>query len=190
MVDLPGHSDNMRKELNLPPDAYVIGRYGGFEQFDIQYVHQVIKTILENENSELYFVFVNTRVFYTHPRIIYLGKIIDPYLKTKYINTCDCMIHARNDGETFGLAIAEFSTLNKPIITCKSDIDNCHLDILGEKAIIFNSKESLINILNNIKYITNSRDDWNAYKEFTPYNVMKQFRDVFLENEEFLKMKV
>jgi FkbM family methyltransferase len=186
MVDLPGHSDNMRKELNLPENAYVIGRYGGFEQFDIQYVHQAIKLILSNEKCELYFVFVNTRVFYNHPRIIYLGKIIDPYLKTKYINTCDCMIHARSDGETFGLAIAEFSTLNKPIITCKSDIDNCHLDILGEKAIIFNSKESLINILNNIKDITNSRLDWNAYKEFTPYNVMKKFRDVFLPKELFL----
>ena len=29
------------------------------------------------------------------------------------------MIHARDDGETFGLSIAEFSSMNKPIITYK-----------------------------------------------------------------------
>ena len=90
------------------------------------------------------------------------------------------MIHARSDGETFGLAIAEFSSLNKPVITCRSYKDNCHLDILGEKAIIFDSDISLFNILKDIKNIVNSRDDWNAYKEYTPDKVMKKFMNVFM----------
>jgi hypothetical protein len=84
------------------------------------------------------------------------------------------MIHARSDGETFGLAIAEFSSFNKPIITCRSTIDNCHIDILGEKAIIYDSEESLVNILNNIKTIKNSREDWNMYNDYNPLNVMKK----------------
>ena len=37
MIDLPKHNDNMRKELNIPSDYFVIGRYGGFEQFDVKY---------------------------------------------------------------------------------------------------------------------------------------------------------
>ena len=140
-------------------------------------------TYKNETNRKVYFVFVNTAKFYEHPQIIYLDKITDPYLKVKYINTCNCMIHARSDGETFGLAIGEFSSLNKPIITCRSDLDNCHLDILGDKAIIFNSTDSLINILENIQTISNSRDDWNTYKEYTPEKVMIQFKDVFLSNE-------
>ena len=51
----------------------------------------------------------------SEPSSVY--KIVEPELKVSFINTCDCMIHARTDGETFGLAIAEFSTLNKPIIS-------------------------------------------------------------------------
>ena len=187
MIDLPIHNDNMRHDLNLPDNAFVIGRIGGYEQFDIKEAHKGIIHFLNNtNNNSTYFVFVNTHKFYEHPQIIYLDKIVDPYLKTKYINTCDTMIHARSDGETFGLAIAEFSSFNKPIITCRSDKDNCHLDILGEKAILFNSDTSLFNILKDIKNIVNSRDDWNAYKEYTPENVMAQFHRVFLSDEEFI----
>jgi hypothetical protein len=96
------------------------------------------------------------------------------------------MIHARSDGETFGLAIGEFSSLNKPIITCRSSVDNCHIDILGDNGIIYNSEEELVTILNNIRTITNSKKDWNMYKEYSPYNVMKKFHNVFLPDEEFI----
>jgi FkbM family methyltransferase len=189
MIDLPIHNDNMRNELNLPDNAFVIGRIGGYEQFDIKEAHKGIINFLNNaNNNSTYFVFVNTQQFYEHPQIIYLDKIVEPYLKVKYINTCNCMIHARSDGETFGLAVGEFSSLNKPIITCRSYKDNCHLDILGEKAIIFDSETSLINILKDIKSIVTSRDDWNAYKEYTPDKVMKKFHKVFLPNEDFINI--
>jgi FkbM family methyltransferase len=215
MIDLPIHNENMRHELILPDNAFIIGRIGGYKQFDVPEAHNAIIKFLnslndtnpvnyfiskintrqqqnsnnknhtyKNEtNRKVYFVFVNTNRFYEHPQIIYLDKIIDPYLKVKYINTCNCMIHARSDGETFGLAVGEFSSLNKPIITCRSNLDNCHLEILGDKAIIFDSTDSLITILENIQTISNSRDDWNTYKEYTPEKVMTQFKDVFLSNE-------
>ena len=185
MVNLPKHNDNMRIELNIPSNCFVLGRYGGFNQFDVTTAHNAIQTILQT-NNDLFFLFANTAIFYEHPRIIYLNKIIDPKLKVKFINTCDCMIHARSDGETFGLAIAEFSTLNKPIITCRSLVDNCHIDILGENGIIFDSEESLITILNNIRTIKNSKQDWNMYKKYNPFYVMTQFHNVFLPDEEFI----
>ena len=37
--------------------------------------------------------------------------------KEAFYRTCDAMLHARRDGETFGLAVAEFSVRNKPVIT-------------------------------------------------------------------------
>jgi hypothetical protein len=123
---------------------------------------------------------MNTKKFYEHPRIIYLNTNLDVNYKTKFINTCDAMIHARQMGETFGLSIAEFSSMNKPIITCNSG-DLEHIKILGDKALLYNSKEELINIFQNIKVIKNTRPDWNAYKLYSPSYVMKLFRSYIFD---------
>ena len=90
------------------------------------------------------------------------------------------MVHARLIGETFGLAVAEFSTKNKPIITCHcGDIE--HIKILGEKAIQYNSKEQLLDIFKNIKTIIKSRTDWNAYKLYSPEYVIGLFKELIFD---------
>jgi hypothetical protein len=178
IVDLPVCHDNLRNELKIPLDAIVYGRYGGIYEFNINMTHNAIVEHL-NLNDNSYFLFMNTNKFYEHPRIIYLDFNINLNYKTKFINTCDAMIHARESGETFGLSIAEFSSKNKPIITCKcGDLE--HIKILGDKAIIYNSKEDLKNIFQNIKIIINSRNDWNAYNLYSPNNVMELFKKIFL----------
>lgn len=184
MINLPKYvTTNLKEELNIPNDAIVIGRYGGYDSFDIDYVKQAIKDFLNtnNNNYNIYFLFANTEPFINKPNknIIYLDKIVDLNKKVKFINTCDCLLHARKEGETFGLVVGEFSTMNKPVITCKSQIDNSHIDILGDKAIIYDSYESLTNILNNINKLITSRTDWNAYQEYEPEKVMEQFYNVF-----------
>jgi hypothetical protein len=64
----------------------------------------------------IYFIFANFNSFCDSKKnIIFLPNIIDEIDKTTYINTCDAMIWARSGGETFGLAIAEFSINNKPV---------------------------------------------------------------------------
>ena len=70
--------------------------------------------------------------------IIHLEKIINLENKVKFINTCDAMIHARTEGETFGLSIGEFSIKNKPIITTNSGDCN-HLQILKNKCILYSN---------------------------------------------------
>ena len=100
IVNLPDLSDNLKNELNIPNDAIVLGRYGGKEQFNIPFVHETIKEFLKfNEN--VYFLFMNTAIFYKHKQIIYLNSNIELEFKVKFINTCDAMIHARREGETF-----------------------------------------------------------------------------------------
>jgi hypothetical protein len=179
MINLPKTEGNFRKQLGIPVDAIVLGRYGGFNEFNIPFVHKVI-----SETKNVYFLFANTKNFNENNKnIIYLPKIIDPQRKSLFINTCDAMIHARSEGETFGLSIAEFSTFNKPIITCKSYKDNQHLEILGEKVIIYDSEESLKKIINNIKVIIKSRNDWNAYQNFTPDKVMDIFYKTFIHEQ-------
>jgi hypothetical protein len=172
-------TDNFREKLSIPKEAIVIGRHGGYEQFNIIEAFEAIKQILEIEEN-IYFVFVNTKIFYVHPRIIYLNKIVDLIDKVKFINTCDAMIHARIDGETFGLAIAEFSVCNKPIITCKTPGNNCHIDMLKDKGLYYYDTPSLINIFKNIKLIKELNYDWNVYKEYSPEKVMDTFMNIFI----------
>ena len=62
MINLPTCNENMREQLQIPNDGIVFGRYGGFEQFDIEYVKNTIIKVAQ-ENPSHYFVFVNTRPF-------------------------------------------------------------------------------------------------------------------------------
>lgn len=180
MINIPTDTkSNLREFLHIPDSAIVFGRYGGKEQFSVEFVHEAIREIVKT-NSNIYFLFANTNVFYSHPQIIYLNSIIKLEEKAKFINTCDAMIHARSDGETFGLAIGEFSTLNKPIITTKHG-DLAHIDILGDKAIVCENKAQVINAFTNIKTIICKKDDWNAYQDYTPEKVMAKFMKVFLD---------
>jgi len=179
MVSIPITNDNLREYLNIPNDVIVFGRYGGYDEFNISETHKAICEILKTHNY--YFIFMNTRIFYEHPNIKYLDITTDLEYKSKFINTCDCMIHGRQMGETFGLSIAEFSTLNKPVITIGcGDIE--HIKILKEKAIIYNSFDELYNIFINIKNIINSRNNWNAYEDYTPDKIMSLFNSIIFNN--------
>lgn len=177
IVKMPNCDENLRSVLNIPVDAVVFGRHGGETEFNIPITYEAIKRYL-NMNENVYFVFMNTIKFYEHPRIIYLDMNIDLIYKVKFINTCDAMIHSRQMGETFGCAVAEFAIKNKPVITCRcGDLEHVH--ILKDKAIIYNSTETLIEIFKNIKMIKNTKPDWYGYTQFTPERVMPLFKNIF-----------
>ena len=181
MVDLPDCSENLRNELNIPHDAIVYGRYGGMDEFNILCMYEAIVEYLNSNLDNCYFLFMNTKQFCYHPRIIYLDKNIDLIHKVKFINTCDAMVHARSMGETFGLSIGEFSVKNKPIITCDCG-DNEHIKILGDKALLYNSSEDIMNIFKNIRTIIASRSDWNAYNLYSPSYIMGLFDKFIFKN--------
>lgn len=176
IVSVQNDTENFRENFGIPDSAIVFGRYGGFDQFNITFVHEtIIRVLNENIEKNIYFLFMNTQEFYKHERLIYLPLNIDLHYKRKFINTCDAMIHARLMGETFGLAIAEFSLCNKPIITCKcGDLE--HILILKNRAMIYENKVDLINILTNFKKINDEEDDYNMYDNYNPDNVMNEFK--------------
>ena len=98
------------------------------------------------------------------------------------------MIHARKDGETFGLAVAEFSVANKPIITYASSKDKEHLKILGEKALLYKNGNELQDIILNFDKNEMSCKKWNAYEKFKPEIVIKEFERICL-TEKKIKLK-
>lgn len=177
IVDLPRVSENMRAELGIPENALVFGRHGSMCQFDIEFVKTAIKDILE-QKSDIYFVLLNTPVFHTHPRIIYLDMNTDLEYKARFINTCDAMIHARAMGETFGAAVGEFSFMNKPVFTSNyGGNDKEHIRILGERAIIYQDYNDLMDKFARGREIVSSRpaNDWYAYGDYSAEKVMELF---------------
>ena len=179
MINLPDVNTNIRNLLNIPDQAVVFGRYGGMDQFDIKYVHNIIRDVANN-NKNIYFIFANTAKFTLDlPNVIYLGPIVDSDIKTAFINTCDAMIWARSDGETFGLSIAEFSSRNKPVIATKVGKDLAHVYYLKDQAIWYD-ENNLESILTNFNKEENAKKDWNAFRDYTPEKVMKIFKKVFI----------
>jgi hypothetical protein len=180
MINLPNYSGNMRNKLNIPVNAKVFGGYGGKSSFNIKFVHNVVYNIAKN-NPNIYFLFANFNVFCKKlPNIIHLPIITDLNIKVEFINTCDAMLWARRAGETFGIAIGEFSTLNKPIIATKKCDDKCHVDILKNRAFWYSNEKELIKILLNFNQQIECKKDWNSYKRHTPEKVISIFKEIYL----------
>ena len=173
--------ENLRGILNIPEGAIVFGRYGGADTFDIPFVKECIAAMLnEGQNRLVYFLFMNTNMFYEHPNIVYLPGTTDGMMKRKFINTCDALLHARWMGETFGLTCGEFAICKKPVITYNHSLDNNHLDILRDKAVVYSDYDSLYKILT--EFTVGKYDmEGNGYLEYDYRYVMDIFNDLFLK---------
>jgi hypothetical protein len=175
------HDRNLKTLLGIPDYAIVFGRYGGIDTFNIQWCWKVIEKIVE-KRRDIYFLLNNTVRFLEHPQIKYYKNIVSEDDKNKFINTCDAYIECGTLGHSFGLAIAEFSTFNKPIIAYKGDNmwNNAHFDVLGNNARYFNDEKQFYEILDNFKREDYIGKDLNFYKEYSPEIVMRKFSEVFL----------
>lgn len=184
IIDLPKTDITLRDDLGIPKDSFVIGRLGGYKQFDIEFVKRSVCTALERR-KDLWAIFLNTEQFVDHPRAKFIPFQLDPTYKSKFINTCDAMLHARSDGETFGLAVGEFSSFNKPILTYDAPYwwyMRSHIHILGEKAILYKNEEEVTAYLLQIDKDYVRDVEWDCYStRFSPENVIKKFWDVFVK---------
>lgn len=177
MIQLPETSENLRDELGIPSDATVFGGYGGVNNFNIPYVQQKVYDIAKY-NPSIYFVFANFKRFcHTLPNIIHLPCILDPLEKAKFINTCDAMMWGRADGEIMSIAMGEFSIKNKPIL-CTPVGDLGHYYTLQRKALWYRNGGELGVLLVSFNREEMKKYDWNAYKDYTPENVMEIFKKI------------
>jgi GR25 family glycosyltransferase involved in LPS biosynthesis len=185
-IPLPKVDKNLREELQIPKDAVVFGRYGGIETFDIDFVKEVIKNVVDS-NPNIYFLFMNTQPFHQHPQIIHVDKTTNLQEKAEFVNTCDAMLHARKEGESFGLAVAEFTTLGKPILTWKHDgpplyhEHHNHLDVLGSSGMYYEDAKELTRMLVDFHPVTPI--DFSTI--FSPKNVMTLFQKHFLSHFQY-----
>tara|TARA_Y200000002_G_scaffold287651_1_gene241797 strand:+ start:173 stop:1192 length:1020 start_codon:yes stop_codon:yes gene_type:complete len=174
---------NLKNEFNIDDNKTVISSYGGKRVFDVPFVKEVIKDVLDIR-KDIIFMFLNIESFLSHPRVHFLPRSIDKIFKAKFVNTSDYMIHARTRGETFGLAVAEFSIRNKPVISYSGSPEKAHLDVLGDKCFKYSNSEELYNLLINLNKdsLVTSTGYYDCYsKKFNPKTVMKIFEERFLE---------
>ena len=174
--------ENLRQELNIPAEAKVFGRHGGWDTFNIPFVR---KTVVQHarKNPEDHFVFLNTepiRGTESLANVHYLGATVNPEEKARFLATCDAMLHARWHGETFGLAVGEFAVLGKPVITFSESREKAHLEMLGNQALLYRNAGELAEILRGFHPHKTLGTVYETYAD--PKVVMELFQKKFLDN--------
>lgn len=183
IVNLPESTENLRVSLEIGQTSVVFGRHGGADSFDIPFAWSAINRALI-AREDIYFLFMNTNkpdiVFADPNRVIFLPSTADPLEKRKFINTCDAMIHARGRGETFGIAVGEFASLGKPVITYGLSPERNHLEEV--MCYTYNNEDELYWHLVENEWLTQDKSEhWLGYTQYTPENVMAQFKEIFLD---------
>ncbi len=178
------HQMNYREFLGIPNNAFVFGYYGGPTSFNIEFAKKAVVDVA-SKYKDIYFLFMNSEPFCDGmDNVIFLDATTDMERKVGFINTCDACLHARNGGESFGLTVAEFSVKNKPVFTttyCTDHLcDGAHLEMLGDKCVLYSDYNDLVQKILNAKEIVSLHNDWNAYREYSPENVMNIFKNVYL----------
>ena len=142
ICEMPTATENLRAELGIPDEAFVILRYGGFDTFDISFVHGLIPQLLD-ENPNWYFVGVNTEEFSQHPRVIYHPKILDKQVKANVLSSANVFLNARVSGESFGLANAEALQLGLPVLAWSGGSDQNHVEMLRNLGGLYKNEKDL-----------------------------------------------
>jgi glycosyltransferase involved in cell wall biosynthesis len=165
-------NESYREHLGYTKDDIVFGRYGGYDQFDVPYLPEVVESVA---NLGVKFLFMNTAPLHNHhhSNIVYLNAAYDLETKAAFINTCDAMLHGRTEGESFGLAIAEFLSMNKPVITNITCRDRNHIELLGSEGLYYSTPNELYSIL--VNYQKNNKDVKHLVSLFSPEKVMYKF---------------
>lgn len=168
-----------KEALGVPEKSYVVGYHGGHDSFDMGFVKEGLLESLD-KRKDLWAVLKGVIPFATHERLLFLprdGNTGD------FIHTCDAMLHARFRGETFGLAVAEFAILGKPVICWNSPEEKAHLHHLtGDKGLtLYKDKFDVVDTLLSLNKKTPGCNAAAWKKRFSTETVMKKFEEVFLK---------
>ncbi len=175
-------TENIRRQLKIPSEARVFGRHGGWDTFNIPFVRKVVAEHACNYPED-HFLFLNTKPIdgtEQLPNVHYLPATVDLGEKAQFLATCDAMIHARDTGETFGLAVGEFAVLGKPVITFSESRERAHLEMLGKQALLYRNVGELAGILRDFRPYKTHGTEYEIFGD--PKVVMGLFQKKFLDN--------
>lgn len=136
-VEKPFTYADLRSEMNIPKDTFVIGRIG--RNADDIHDPMSLRAYKEIENKKTLFLAISPPPIMVRDahelgikNIRFLDPSTDDIFLSKFYNTLDVLAHARLDGETFGCVIAEAMIHGKPVVTHLSDIRNSQAELIDE----------------------------------------------------------
>lgn len=141
-ADMPSPQSDVRCELGIPDDAFLMLRYGARTTFDVPWVHEVVLEKLEQSESN-YFVGINTEPFTHHPRALFLPPVFEDQQKADLLATSQVFLHARRSGESFGLALLEALQSGVPILSWSGGVDRNHNHLLEGTDCLFSDRKDL-----------------------------------------------
>lgn len=187
IVEIGTNNDDLRQEMGIPEEALVFGGYGGSDSFNIDFVKSKVIPQILDLRSDIWFVFMNFDPFIDHPRVKFLPGTVDLERKTAFINSCDACLHARGRGETFGLAVGEFSLRDKPVFSYGKSRERAHLEVLGHAGLVYDNASDLIGLMTDFERGAPSAKA-NYERLFSPEPVMSMFAEHLIKPAGELKM--
>ncbi|MGO9484478.1 MAG: hypothetical protein ACLPX9_07825 [Rhodomicrobium sp.] len=171
---------NLRAELGIPLDAFVVGRHGSPDQFNIPFAPRAIEEAL-GQRKNLWVLLLNTARFSDHERIVHLPRTPGRQGVADFIASCDVGLNARYAGENFGLAIAEFLAQDKPVLVWRGGRDRNHLALVDDPRFVYETRADLTRRLVELE-AAGWGGAWSArVAPFAPAAVMATFAKAFLQ---------
>ena len=182
IVDLADVEDDLRPQMGITAEAVVFGRHGALLSFSIPWVKDAIQEALATRD-DIWFLFLNTERFIEHRRVRHLEVTTDRELIRSFINSCDYMLHAKREGETFGIAVAEFAAAGVPVISCTRTVGNAHFEMVPSELMLgYGDEGELLALLHSLARRPRTPDVAAAFRErYSPTTVAETFVRVFLE---------
>ena len=182
IVDTPTRGKGRRtwrESHNIPANATIIGSMGGRHSFDLKIARHALHTSLERR-KDLYFIGLNHHSFLKHERALFLKGTNNLAAKADFIDGCDAMLHGRTQGETFGLACAEFTAGGRPVLAWRHAPERHHLEHFCPPRLQYSTTRELQDLL--LEFHVEQWDPGalqNRCLAFQSHAVASQFETVF-----------
>jgi hypothetical protein len=177
-VDMPKPNEDIRAIYGIPNDAIVGIRYGGYKTFDLPWIKKWIVEELER-NADFWFIAINTEKFFHHKRLLNLPAEIGKQNKANLVGAADFFLHARAQGETFGMSIVESLQVNTPVFAWRGGEDLNHLTLLPDE-FLYDHDTSLSELLIKRKSNYENFELFSIAEEFRPKNIGPKLKNLLL----------
>jgi hypothetical protein len=186
----PRRLPSLRAELHIPlrqsdNRTIVVCRHGGIDTMNIMFAREALCTHARS-HAHTYFLLLGTLSHACEgglANVIHLPMTSNETEKAQFLEACDVCLHAREDGESFGLSVAECSMAGLPVITRRATgPGGFHVTMLGQAGLLYDGPESLLNILdsfNTSAHAARADEYRELYANFSAPAVMDVFFNVF-----------
>ncbi len=176
-----GDGTSFRISHDIPLDAKLVGRIGGFDQFDDPAARKAVLELLTTR-EDVWFAAVNTQNFGSHDRLIYIPEI-DRNEVWDFYDACDLLLNGRLMGESFGFSIVEPLSIGKAVLAPSRSrnpfMDQHHLALLAPLGLLYDSKDQLLRLM---RQALAQQNDGSHYleqtKDFRLISVISKFTNL------------